>query len=128
MLNHFLTDFDNNFTKDIPSNMNHKKTLTFDDNLIYSGDMLGSNVSDQNSNFNNAFYVGKFTPGQISNLNVSKSSEFSFIKISEIKKMDNVKIIKKACKIHRIRLELLIVIIRKIYKFNNTRRKIWLIS
>ena len=34
-MNNSITDFDNNFTKDIPSNMNHKKTLTFDDNLIY---------------------------------------------------------------------------------------------
>ena len=34
-INNSITDFDNNFTKDIPSNMNHKKNLTFDDNLIY---------------------------------------------------------------------------------------------
>jgi hypothetical protein len=34
-INNSITDFDNNFTRDIPSNMNHKKNLTFDDNLIY---------------------------------------------------------------------------------------------
>lgn len=64
--------------------------LFFDDNLIYSGDVLGSNVSDQNSNFNNAFYVGKFTPGQISNLNVLTEllTEYSNTNNNDILKID----------------------------------------